>query len=101
MRVEIEVYSDEGRGAWVKARHDGSQFTSAVTGDCEKAVQAEWQADFPRGSDGGGASPNGQPIDDPLSLMFTNGRARLVKGEFKPFGPNRDGWMLVVEEKLR
>jgi hypothetical protein len=108
MKVDLEVYGEEGRGAWLKARHDGGPFTRSVTGSCDPADQLIWEKEYPRddalkpgdpGDEGGGATPNGQPIDDPQSKLFVSGRARLVVGAFAPAQP--DGWTLTVIAKLR
>jgi hypothetical protein len=108
MKVDLEVYGETGRGAWLKARHDGGQFTRSVTGSCDPADQLTWEKEYPRddalkpgdpGDEGGGATPNGQPIDDEPSRLFASGRARLVVGTFPPARP--DGWTLTVIAKLR
>jgi hypothetical protein len=79
-----------------------------VTGSCHSADQLTWEREYPRddalkpgdsGDEGGGATPNGQPIDDPLSKLFAAGRARLVVGTFPPERP--DGWTMTVIRKLR
>lgn len=108
MKVDIEVYSDQGRGAYVKARHDGGPFTRSVRGTCDPSDQVIWEKEYPRddalkpgdpGDEGGGASPNGQPIDDEKSRLFAGGRTRLVVGTFPPSQP--DGWTLTVLRKIQ
>lgn len=104
MKVELTVYGEEGRGGYLEAIHDGGPFTSTVMGSCEVQEQAQWRADYPGSSEGGGGSPNGQPIDEARSgsvRLFTNGRARLVVGTFPPADPNVGGWTLRVIAKLR
>jgi hypothetical protein len=104
MKVELTVYNEEDRGGYLNASHDGGPFTSAVTGTCEAQEQAQWRADYPGSSEGGGGTPNGQPIDEARSgsvRLFANGRARLVVGTFPPAGPEVGGWTLTVIAKLR
>lgn len=105
MNVELEVYGESGRGAWLKAEPDGSWFTAVVQGACERADMVEWEQEYPDGSTGG--SPDGQPIaESRLHPMFSGGRARLVPGLFPPQGPTGrfgqvDGWELNVLKKLK
>lgn len=107
MTVNLEVYGESGRGAWLKARHDGGPFTRSVTGACERGDQLTWEKEYPKDDalkpgdpldEGGGGSPNGQPIDDPASKLFVGGRARLVVGTFPP---EQEGWTMTVIRKLR
>ena len=108
MKVDLEVYGEQGRGAYMKARHDGGPFTRSMKGSCDPKDQLIWEKEYPRddavkagesGDEGGGASPNGQPIDDPTSKLFAGGRARLVVGTFPPDRP--DGWTLTVIRKIQ
>lgn len=104
MKVDLTVYNEADRGGHLEASHDGGPFTSTVTGSCEAAEQAQWRADYPRSSEGGGGTPNGQPIDEARSgsvRLFANGRARLVVGTFPPADPVVGGWTLTVIAKLR
>jgi hypothetical protein len=104
MKVDLTVYNEEDRGGNLEASHDGGPFTSTVTGSCEAWEQAQWRADYPGSNEGGGGSPNGQPIDEARSgsvRLFANGRARLVVGTFPPADPQVGGWTLRVIEKLR
>jgi hypothetical protein len=107
MAINLEVYGESGRGAWLKAHHDGGPFTRSVTGACDRADQLTWEKEYPKDDalkagdpldEGGGASPNGQPIDDPSSKLFAGGRARLVVGTFPT---QQDAWTLTVIRRLR
>jgi hypothetical protein len=100
MRAQLTVYGETGRGAYLKATHDGGPSVSSVTGTCEAADMTQWQTDYPRADDGGGGSPNGQEIDDASSKLFAAGQARLVVGVFPPSGPT-GGWTLKVIRKLK
>lgn len=111
MDVELEVYGDQGRGAFVKAAPvkagPAAWSTGSVSGTCDTADMNQWQRDYPAGDSGGG--PSGQAIDESVGAaprLFANGRARLVVGTFAPQGPpNRfgkpDGWTLKVISKLQ
>lgn len=102
MKAEITVYGESGRGAWIKARHDGGPSTSSVTGACHGPDQLEWERAYPGADDGGGAAPTGQPVDDPQGRLFGAGGAHLVVGRFPPERPNRSGdWVLTVVKKIR
>lgn len=104
MKVDLTIYNEEDRGGHLEASHDGGPFTSTVTGSCEAREQAQWRADYPGGNEGGGGSPNGQPIDEATSgsaRLFTNGWGRLVVGTFPPSSPDGEGWTLRVITKLR
>lgn len=104
MKVDLTIYNEEDCGGHLEASHDGGPFTSTVTGSCEAREQAQWRADYPGGNEGGGGSPNGQPIDEATSgsaRLFANGRGRLVVGTFPPSSPDGEGWTLRVITKLR
>jgi hypothetical protein len=101
MNIELTVYGEADRGGYLKTRHDGGPSTSSVTGTCHERDQIAIERDYPGGNEGGGATPNGQPIDEATTdpRLFSGGRARLVVGSFPP--QTRDGWTLRVIEKLR
>jgi hypothetical protein len=109
MDVELEVYGESGRGAFVKAEPDASWFTASVTGACESADMMAWEKDYPSGESG--ASPSGQAIDESVGaaprLFDAAGLgARLVVGSFPPrqlSGRFRrpDGWTLTVIRKIQ
>ena len=97
MDVEITVYGEHERGAWVKAEPSASQApfaTPTVQGDCDASDMAEIRQDYPSGDSGG--SPSGQPIrENPANPMFANGLARLRVGGFPP-KPPETLWSLQV-----
>jgi len=97
--VELTVYGEEGRGAYLETTSWSSPVEKTATGDCQAPETAQILADYPTASEGGGATPNGQPIDDPQSLLFANGLARLRVGYWPP--EQSDGWALRVIRKLR
>jgi hypothetical protein len=107
MVVELTVYAEAGRGAYVKAEAGKRPGTVSVTGDCEAATAAEIRNAYPRGDDGGGASPNGQPIDDGKAVdangrrigFVAGGVARLRPGRYPPDSP-KGGWTLRVIREL-
>jgi len=97
MQVELEVYGEEGRGAWLKARPDSLRprpDSVRVSGTCPRADMDSIAASFPRGDSGG--SPSGQPIDEPEPPKFyVAGIARLRVGLY-PADPQQGGWVLRV-----
>ncbi len=110
--VEIEVYGEPDRGAWMKAKVTKVN-SATVTGQCGPAVAADIQAEYggrPMGA-GGGGSPDGQPIEDkwsqptkalkrgPGPLFYQNNRARLRVGYFPP-DPAAGGWVLWVKRQI-
>lgn len=101
MRVQIKVYSEAERGAYVQA-DSGSRLTShSVSGNCDAPEMTEIRNDYPSGDSGG--SPSGQPIEDVRSATkFFDGRfGRLRVGTF-PHDPTSKsgGWTLRVLRKL-
>ncbi len=99
MDVELTVYGEEGRGAYLKADAAPGPIDSHVGGQCDPAETSEIHSDYPGAQDGGGASPNGQPIDDPGSALFAAGLARLRVGFYPAQGP-QGGWALRVVRKV-
>ena len=101
MIVEIEVYGEEGRGAWVKADSaPGSPMAvDTVSGNCMAADQAIMAEEYPGGGSAG--SPSGQPIAESDSTpMFANGKARLPAwGSFPP-RPPETLWGLKVIRRV-
>jgi hypothetical protein len=100
MKVEITVYGEADRGAWVRADPDAGTVTKNVAGDCDAPEMAAIQNGYP-GGDGGG-SPNGQPISDAGSSVkfFAANQARLRVGNYPPES-NLTGWALKVIRKIR
>lgn len=102
MRLNLTVYGELDRGAWLKAKPDTGRMTSSVTGSCAGPTMAEYRKAYPGGSGGGGGSPDGQPIEDAFSAtkFFINGVGRLRVGDYPP-DPQQGGWSLRVIRKIR
>ena len=105
--VELTVSSDQGRGAYLEASHAIGPFRRKVGGDCQPPETRQVEVDYPTGDDGGGATPNGQQIDDtkaidskkrPISFSV-GGLPRLRIGLYPPDSP-KPGWTLTVIRKL-
>jgi hypothetical protein len=107
MNIEITVYGEADRGAWIKSVHDGGPASSSVFGLCHPQDMAEIQQEYPASDHGGGASPTGIPIDDagaPVTFVDGNGLARLRVGTYPPAPqspPNPGEWVLHVIRKIR
>ena len=107
MDVELTVYGESGRGAYLEARDTGGATTVQVGGSCGQEETDQVRADYPAGDDGGGASPNGQPIADTRAVapsgsaitFVTGGIARLRPGTYPPDSP-QGGWTLRVIRKV-
>ena len=98
MDVEIIVYGEHQRGAYVEAKPSASQVpygAPTVQGDCDASDMDEIREDYPSGESGG--SPSGQPIrENPANPMFADGLARLrVEGKYPPKPPESE-WSLKV-----
>ncbi len=106
-QVELTVHSDEGTGGYLKAAPAGGPMMRRVSGRCDQAEQDQIFADYPTASDGGAASPNGQPIDDDGAVdasgrriaFVAGGVPRLRVGTYPPTGP-KGGWTLRVIRKI-
>lgn len=98
MRVELEVYGEDGRGAWLKAEPDSVPVDSVrVGGTCRQTLQAEARADYPAGTSAG--SPDGQPIAEPEPpLFFVRGVPKLRVGQYPPTSDSP--WSLRVVRQL-
>lgn len=102
MQVHIEVYGEQGRGAWVKAEPVlGTPFAPpTVVGDCKPDEQDEIKQEYPSGESAG--SPSGQPIaENPANPMFVNGHARLPPQGFFPPRRPETLWSLKVIRKVQ
>ena len=97
MVVEITVYGDEGRGAWIKAEPDSTRVaTVTVEGDCNPMDMQELKQGYPSGESGG--SPSGQGIAEPATPGFVvGGVPRLRVGSYPP---EEGGWGLQVVRAL-
>jgi BACON domain-containing protein len=106
-QVELTVHSDEGTGGYLKATPAGGPMMRAVSGRCDPAEQNEIFSNYPTASDGGAASPNGQPIDDAGAVnasgqriaFVAGGVPRLRVGTYPPTAP-QGGWKLRVVRKI-
>lgn len=102
MQVEIEVYGEAGRGAWVKADSVAGPRSHTVVGSCDAAETNEIRRDYPSGDSGG--SPSGQPIEDDRSATkFFDGRFARLRVGYYPADPSSrsGGWSLRVVRKIR
>ena len=95
MDVEVTVYGEEGRGAWIKAKPAQPRAdTSRVAGNCLQPDMDSIRVEYPGGTSAG--SPDGQPIDESAPPRFiVNGIPRLRTGYFPPDTVQR-GWALRV-----
>jgi hypothetical protein len=96
MDVEVTVYGEADRGAWMKAGPAKSPPDSVkVAGNCLQADMDSIRVDYPSGESAG--SPDGQPIEEnPASPFFANRLARLRAGAFYPAKPPESAWSLRV-----
>jgi hypothetical protein len=105
MNVELTVYGETGRGAWLKADSvPGGPVTELVRGDCGASDKDQIRAEYPGGSTAG--SPDGQPIQedesehpDPAKLFALAGVRRLRPGFF-PANEPETAWGLRVLRAL-
>jgi hypothetical protein len=102
MRANLTVDGEADRGALLKAVVDTGVTTKAVQGTCDPQETSDALNEFPGASDGGGGSPDGQPIEDVLSptKFFIGGLARLRVGTYLP-RPKLAAWALHVIRKIR
>lgn len=106
-QVELTVHSDAGTGGYLKAAPAGGPMMRAVSGRCDPPEQNQVLSDYPTASDGGAASPNGQPIDDAGAVnasgqriaFVAGGVPRLRVGTYPPTAP-QGGWTLRVLRKV-
>jgi hypothetical protein len=106
-QVELTVHSDEETGAYLKAAPAGGPMMRAVSGRCDPAEQNQILSDYPASTDGGAATPNGQPIDDAGAVdangaritFVAGGVPRLREGTYPPTAP-KGGWKLRVIKRL-
>lgn len=100
-RVNLTVYGEADRGAFLKAVPAGAT-TKHATGNCDQPETSAALNDYPASSDGGAASPNGQPIEDAFSppKFYVAGLARLRVGIYLA-DPTQGGWVLRVLRKIR
>lgn len=98
MQVELEVYGESGRGAWLRAEPDSVPVDSVrVGGTCRQTLLAEVRDDYPGGTSAG--SPDGQPIAEPRPpLFFVSGLPKLRVGQYPSTGDSP--WSLQVVRQL-
>jgi hypothetical protein len=100
MEVEITVYGEADRGAYVHAKPGIGPAQSAVQGGCDPADMRQIQQDYPGGDSGG--SPNGQAIEDALStIKFVVGSLGRLRVGYYPPDPTKSNWALRVIKKIR
>lgn len=95
MDVEVTVYGEADRGAWIKAVPAKNPLDSAtVAGNCLQADMDSIRVDYPSGESAG--SPDGQPIAETSPPRFyVGGVPRLRVGYFPPDAVE-GGWGLRV-----
>lgn len=95
MNVELTVYGEADRGAYLKAMPGTSPLDSVVVrGNCARADMDSIRADYPSGESGG--TPDGQPIAEISPPRFyLSGVPRLRVGYFPPDSV-QGGWGLRV-----
>ena len=102
MNVELKVYGETGRGAWLHADSVPGAFVSeTVTGDCPLKQKEEVRAEYPSRQTAG--SPDGQPIQedeserpDPARLLALGGVRRLRIGFFPANKPETEWGLRIV-----
>ncbi len=117
MTVELRLVADRERGAWLKAEPKvGAAHNSDVRGDCDPPELTQIKSDYPGPgtSSGGGASPDGQQIEDQFSTtapnqppptgggpkFFFGGRTSLKIGYYPPDPASPGGWGLHVKRRI-
>jgi len=95
MAVELMVYGDDGRGAWLKASPAKAPDSARVQGTCLQADMDAIKADYPKGDVSG--APDGQPIAEFGALKLAlQGIRRLRPGYFPPAPPETVWGLRVV-----
>ena len=95
MNVELTVYGEADRGAYLKAMPGTNPLDSvSVRGNCAPADMDSIRVDYPSGESGG--TPDGQPIAEVNPpRFFVSGIPRLRVGYFPPDSVE-GGWSLRV-----
>jgi hypothetical protein len=99
MAVEFTAYGDAGRGGWLKATGK-SGGVIGLNGTCDAPVARAIRSGYPMGDDGGGGSPNGQPIQDPRGLLYNQGLAKLRIGEYPAQDTKEGQWSMRVVARI-
>jgi len=117
MKVELRLVADRERGAWLTAKPKvGAANNSVVRGDCDPPEIAQIKSDYPGPgtASGGGASPDGQQIEDQFSTtapnqppppgggpkFFFGGQTSLKVGYYPPDPASPSGWALHVKRRI-
>lgn len=95
MDLELAVYSDSGKGAWLKASPVGNADSVSVTGDCTPADMNGLRDEYPGGASA--ASPDGQPIFEARSEFTVKGVRRLGDSTYYRAHPPETIWDLRVK----
>jgi len=95
MDVELTVYGDDGRGAWLKATPAKAPVDSSrVVGNCARADMDSIRADYPSGESAG--TPDGQPIAETSPPRFYVNRVPRLRVGYFPPDSLEGGWGLRV-----
>ncbi len=93
MDLELTVYRDEGKGAYLKANPVGAPDSVSVRGDCTQEDMLQLRGEYPSGESAG--SPDGQPIYE-ARAEFTVAGVRRLKVDSFPAKPPETAWGLRV-----
>jgi len=99
MQVSFTAYAEKDRGGWLKAKGLSGGVIS-LGGTCDAEVTRNIRAGYPFGDDGGGGSPNGQPIQDPRGLLYTPELAKLRMGEYPAEDRKEGEWSMRVVARI-
>jgi hypothetical protein len=94
MDLELTVYSDSGKGAWLKATPIGNADSINVQGDCTTEDLSRLRTEYPSGESA--ASPDGQPIFESRSEFTVRGVRRLGDSTYYPVKRPETAWDLRV-----
>lgn len=98
MGLELTVYSDSGKGAWLKATPVGNADSIKVQGDCTTEDLTRLRSEYPGGTSA--ASPDGQPIYESRSEFTVRGVRRLGDSTYYPVKRPDTAWDLRVRRTL-
>jgi hypothetical protein len=95
MDVEVTVYGEAGRGAWIKAVPAKNPLDSVtVAGNCLQADMDSIRVDYPSGESAG--SPDGQEIAETTPPRFVLNRIPRLRAGYFPPDSIQGGWDLRV-----
>lgn len=95
MDLELTIYSDSGKGAWLKANPVGNADSVRVKGDCTTQDQNRLRDEYPGGTSA--ASPDGQPIFEARAEFTVRGVRRLGDSTYYRAHPPETAWDLRVK----